>query len=218
MKLTNGFEQLNKEFDKEYFKKLCSFLKSINEPIYPKKNDIFKVFSLCHIDNIKVVIIGQDPYHQPNQANGLAFSVNKGVNHPRSLRNIFKEVSRDCNCPYPKNGDLTNWAKQGVFLLNTILTVSEGSPSSHKNKGWEIFTDKVIKLLNSEKNNLVFMLWGKYAQSKIPLITTDKHLILTASHPSPFSARISFNGCSHFSKANAFLKNTNKSSINWCID
>ncbi len=218
MKLKNGFEELNCEFSKKYFIELNSFLKSVESTIYPRENDIFRVFNLCHMDDVKVIILGQDPYHQPNQANGLAFSVNKDTSHPRSLRNIFKEVSRDCNCPYPQIGDLTSWAKQGVFLLNTILTVSEGSPSSHKNKGWEKFTDRVIQLLDNKKTNLVFMLWGKYAQTKTHLVTKDKHLILTASHPSPFSARISFNGCSHFSKANYYLKKNNITPINWCIE
>lgn len=217
MKLKNGFNELNVEFEKEYFLKLKSFLDSLDEKTYPAKKNVFKVFDLCHLDDIKVVILGQDPYHQPKQANGLAFSVNENINHPRSLRNIFKEISRDCNCKYPSSGDLTPWAKQGVFLLNTILTVTESIPSSHKNKGWETFTDSVIEYIDKKRANIVFMLWGNYAQSKENLLSKDKHLILKSSHPSPFSARLSFNGCGHFSKANSYLIKKGKTPINWCL-
>ncbi|MFP4457103.1 MAG: uracil-DNA glycosylase [Clostridia bacterium] len=218
MKLKNGFHDLNVEFEKDYFLKLKSFLDSLEEKIYPPKENIFKAFDLCDLSNIKVVILGQDPYHQPNQANGLAFSVNKGTPHPRSLRNILKEVSRDCDCKYPKEGNLTPWAKQGVFLLNTILTVSENKPSSHKNKGWEIFTDRVIEYIDKKRDNIVFILWGNYAQTKENLLSKDKHLILSSSHPSPFSARLSFNGCSHFSSANDYLIEKGHSPINWCLE
>ena len=217
MKLKNGFNELNAEFKKEYFLNLKKFLNSSKKEIYPQKENIFKVFDLCNLDDIKVVILGQDPYHQPNQANGLAFSVNENLKHPRSLRNIFKEVSRDCNCEYPSSGDLTPWAKQGVFLLNTILTVTKSSPSSHKNKGWETFTDRVIQHIDKKRTNIVFMLWGKYAQSKENLLSKNKHLILKSSHPSPFSARISFNGCGHFSKANNYLIENGLTPIDWCL-
>lgn len=217
MKLKNGFNELNADFEKEYFLKLKKFLDNLKEETYPKKENIFKVFDLCHLNDIKVVILGQDPYHQPNQANGLAFSVNKNINHPRSLRNIFKEISRDCKCKYPSSGDLTPLAKQGVFLLNTILTVTKNNPSSHKNKGWETFTDRVIEYIDKKRTNIVFMLWGNYAQSKEYLISKNKHLILKSSHPSPFSARLSFNGCSHFSKANNYLIEKGQAPINWCL-
>lgn len=218
MFIKNGFQELNKEFDKEYFLKLQKKLILLYDEIYPPKKDIFKVFELCSLKDIKVVILGQDPYHQPSKANGLCFSVNKRQSHPRSLTNILKEVSRDCNCKYPNSGDLTPWALQGVFLLNTILTVSANKPASHRNMGWETFTNKVIEIISEENDNVVFMLWGKYAQSKMSLISTNKHLVLTASHPSPFSARLSFNGCSHFSKANTYLKETGQTTINWCLN
>ncbi len=217
MKLRNGFEHLNSEFNKSYFKSLNEFLLRQQAVIYPPKEKWLRVFELCNLDDIKVVILGQDPYHQPKQANGLCFSVNDGLSHPRSLRNILKEVSRDIGCSYPNSGDLTPWARQGVFLLNTILTVEESKPASHQNIGWETFTDEVIRLLNNQLNNIVFLLWGKYAQSKSNLIDCNKHLILRASHPSPFSAHISFNDCSHFSKANKYLQNHSKKSINWCL-
>jgi uracil-DNA glycosylase len=217
MYLNNGFEELNKEFSKEYFIRLENFINNQTDDVFPPKDKIFNAYKLTNLNTLKVVILGQDPYHQPNQANGLSFSVNKGVKHPRSLVNVLKEVSRDCNCKYPTHGDLSPWAKQGVFLLNTILTVSNNKPASHKAKGWECFTDRTLNLINNECCNIVFMMWGNYAKSKIELIDQSKHLILQASHPSPFSARLSFNGCSHFSKANDYLIEHGIKPINWCL-
>ncbi len=213
---SNGFEKLNDELSKEYFQKLENFLEQTNDTIYPARENIFKVFELCPLKDIKVVILGQDPYHGPKQAHGLCFSVPKNVPHPPSLRNIFKEVMRDIGCRYPQSGNLEPWAQSGVFLLNAILTVSAGKAASHRNLGWEQFTDRVIELLSAECPYLVFMLWGNYAQSKIPLID-KRHLILQSSHPSPLSAHVSFVGNGHFSAANAFLRRHGIEEVNWCL-
>ena len=182
-----------------------------NKIIYPEKSLIFNAFNLCHIENVKVVILGQDPYHGPNQAHGLSFSVRKKIALPPSLINIFKELENDLNTKFDKsNGNLKNWSEQGVFLLNTTLTVEKNKPLSHSKIGWEIFTDQVIKTLNDSKDNLVFILWGKFAQKKQKLIHKNKHHILISSHPSPLSAYRGFLGCGHFSKVNKILKKENK--------
>lgn len=200
--------------DQEYYKELKKFLDKeyLSNTTYPKKDDIFKAFKLCPIDKLKVIILGQDPYHRKGQANGLAFSVNKGIKIPPSLRNIYKELNSDLGIKIPEHGDLTFWAKQGILLLNTTLTVTEGKPLSHKGKGWEIFTDLVIKKINIEFKDKVFLLWGANARSKVKFIDQNKHLILEAPHPSPLSVYRGFDGCNHFSKLNLYLK---EKSIDW---
>lgn len=208
--------RLQKEFEKSYFLELIKFLES-EKPlfiVFPKEQDVFKAFELTPLDAVKVVIIGQDPYHGLNQAHGLSFSVNKGVKIPPSLQNIFKELQTDDNCPIPTHGNLTHWAKQGVLLLNATLTVREGLPGSHQKKGWETFTDAVINYISDEKKQVVFLLWGNYAKTKAALIDADKHLILEAAHPSPL-ARGAFFGCKHFSKTNAYLISRQIKPIDW---
>lgn len=208
---------LKDEFEKEYFKELTAFVKDEyrSHTIYPPGPLIFNAFNLTPFDQVKVVIIGQDPYHGPNQAHGLAFSVMDGIVPPPSLKNIFKEIKTDLGYDIPNTGNLTKWARQGVFLMNSVLTVRRGQPGSHAKKGWETFTDSVIKSLSDHKQNLVFLLWGKYAITKENLINNKKHLILTAPHPSPFSADRGFFGCKHFSSANDYLSEHNISIINW---
>ena len=208
---------LRKEFSKNYFINMERFLEQQYNQyhIYPKKEDIFYAFKLCSLKNIKVVIIGQDPYHKKDQANGLSFSVPKGVKIPASLRNIFKEINNDLNIKYPLHGDLSNWAKQGVLLLNSTLTVKEKNPNSHYNKGWEQFTDKIINTISTERKGVVFLLWGKFAQQKEKLININTHHILKAPHPSPFSVHKGFFGCKHFSKTNKLLISQDKDTINW---
>ncbi len=196
------------EFKKPHFKNLIKLvnLSYSNSVVYPPKNLIFSAFNLTSFNAIKVVIIGQDPYHKKGQANGLSFSVNDEIKIPPSLKNVFKEMKNDIpNFEIPQTGNLKNWAKNGIFLLNAILTVEEAKPSSHKHFGWELFTDAVIKLISDNKQNVVFLLWGNYAINKKHLIDTTKHLVLEAAHPSPL-ARGKFFGCKHFSKANAYLK------------
>jgi len=212
-------DYLNPEKDKYYFKALDSYLKSKkNLNIYPPKNSWFKALEYSSFDKTKVIILGQDPYHQEGQAEGLSFSVPKGVVIPPSLRNIFKELqSDDVSFSKPEHGNLVSWANQGVLLLNSVLTVEQNSPASHANKGWENFTDKVIQNLSSNKNNLVFILWGAYANKKSQLIDSSKHLILSAPHPSPFSAYKGFFGSRHFSKTNNYLELTNQEAIDWSI-
>ena len=208
--------RLQKEFEKSYFLELIKFLES-EKPlfiVFPKEQDVFKAFELTPLGAVKVVIIGQDPYHGLNQAHGLSFSVNKGVKIPPSLQNIFKELQTDDNCPIPTHGNLTHWAKQGVLLLNSTLTVREGLPGSHQKKGWETFTDAVINYISDEKEQVVFLLWGNYAKTKAALIDADKHLILEAAHPSPL-ARGAFFGCKHFSKTNAYLISRQIKPIDW---
>jgi len=208
---------LRSEFNAEYFIELKKFLldEKTKYIIYPKKSDIFKAFNLCSFNNTKLIILGQDPYHGPNQANGLCFSVNSGIKFPPSLLNISKEITEDIGIKKPINGDLSNWAKQGVLLLNATLTVRKNQAGSHQNKGWEIFTDAVIEKLSENKENLVFMLWGNYARSKRKLIDTSKHLVLESVHPSPLSAYRGFFGCKHFSKANDFLNSKGLKPVNW---
>jgi len=209
---------LTPEFKTPYFLDLVDFVKKEYESkaCYPPKEQVFNAFTLCPFSDLKVVVIGQDPYHGVGQANGLAFSVNKEMSHPPSLKNIFKELESDLKIPYPKNGDLSSWATQGVLLLNATLTVRAGEAGSHQKKGWEIFTDHVIKTISTEHSNIVFMLWGGFARKKAKLINTKKHLILESGHPSPLSANRGYwFENQHFSKCNAFLKSKQKPPIDW---
>ena len=212
--------KLSEEYKKEYFTELMNFVKDEYEKktIYPKKNEVFNAFRYTDFDNVKVVILGQDPYHGPNQAEGLSFSVSNEVLKPPSLQNIFKELESDLGIHFPKSNSLKPWAKQGVSLLNAVLTVEEHKPTSHKGRGWEIFTDDVIKILNEKEEPLVFILWGAYARSKKELITNPKHLIIESAHPSPFSARNGFFGSKPFSRTNAFLKSNGLKEIDWTIE
>lgn len=207
---------LKNEFSSPYFLKIKENLKKAqkNNIVYPPINLIFNAFNLTSFENVKVVILGQDPYHGQNQAMGLSFSVLDNEKIPPSLKNIFKELQNDLNLQIPNSGNLTKWAKQGVFLLNSILSVNANLANSHSKFGWQIFTDNVIKILNEKKSNLVFMLWGNYAKNKINLIDSTKHLVLTAAHPSPL-ARKGFLGCRHFSKCNNYLKKYDKTPIDW---
>ncbi len=212
---------LEDEFAKPYFKDLADFVREEYKSgtIYPKPINIFRAFDLCPFNKVKVVIIGQDPYHGPNQANGLCFAVGGTggveVAMPPSLKNIFKEIESDIGIAPENNGDLSRWAKQGVLLLNATLTVRSNTPGSHQKKGWEEFTDAVIEKLSNEKSGLVFMLWGNYAKKKGEKIDRKKHLVLEAQHPSPFSAYNGFFGCKHFSKANKYLKEKGAREIDW---
>ena len=209
---------LKPEFEKPYFKNLVHFVKSeyTNHTCYPKGKEIFAAFNHCSFKNVKVVIIGQDPYHGPNQANGLCFSVHDGIKHPPSLINIFKEIETDLKIPYPKSGNLERWAKQGVLLLNATLTVRAHEAGSHQKKGWEVFTDAVIKQISDQKEQVVFLLWGGYAKKKGKIIDTKKHHVLTSGHPSPLSANRGYwFGNQHFSKTNAYLKSIGKTPIDW---
>jgi uracil-DNA glycosylase len=211
---------LAEEKQQPYFKEILTFLNSEYDKgkvIYPERKDIFNALKYTDFNDVKVVIIGQDPYHGPRQAHGLCFSVRDGVRPPPSLINIYKEIFEDIGHPIPKVGNLEPWTKQGVLLLNTTLTVQAHNPGSHSNIGWQTFTDKIIKVLNEHPQPIVYMLWGSYAQSKIPLIDTKKHHILAAPHPSPLSAYRGFFGCRHFSKANEFLKSIDREEINWEI-
>lgn len=212
---------LSKEKQSPYFQRILYILQQkikSGETIYPKANDIFNAFRFTAFESVKVVIIGQDPYPNPNQAHGLAFSIPYGIALTPSLKNIYKELKSDIpNFIIPKHGHLKSWTKEGVFLLNSILTVEKGKRGSHANIGWEKFTDKVIDILNIYKRNLVFLLWGNYAKKKGNLIDKKKHYILTSSHPSPISAKYGFLGCHHFSKTNLFLMKNNKQIVNWQI-
>lgn len=212
-------ELLRGEFDKPYYLALRSFLKSEYKgfTIYPDMYDIFNALKLTPYSEVKAVILGQDPYHEPKQAHGLAFSVQDGVEPPPSLKNIYKELNTDLGLPIPTTGDLTCWAKQGVLLLNTSLTVRRGQANSHRGRGWEIFTDRVISLLNEREKPLVFILWGANARAKTSLITNPRHIILTSAHPSPLSAYNGFFGCRHFSKCNQFLRENGISEIDWSV-
>jgi uracil-DNA glycosylase len=210
---------LEDEFEKDYYLQLRNFLieEYNKEIVYPDKNNIFNALHLTSFSKAKVVILGQDPYHGPNQAHGLSFSVKPEVKTPPSLQNIFKELQTDLGCSIPNNGYLVKWAEQGVVMLNAVLTVRAGNPNSHKGKGWEVFTDKVITTLNNREEPLVFMLWGKHAQDKIELITSSKHCIIKSPHPSPFSANRGFFGSRPFSRANQFLKKNGGTEIDWQI-
>ena len=198
-------------------RKKLSEVSSQKKKIHPSSKDIFRAFELTSFKNVKIIILGQDPYHGPNQANGLAFSVNSEVRFPPSLLNIFKEYSKDLNLPIPIDGNLSAWAEQGVLLLNSILTVESGSPGSHKDFGWEQFTNQIIKALNDKKSNLVFILWGAYAQSKKIFIDSSKHLIIASPHPSPLSAHRGFFGSKPFSKTNDYLRKNKSEEIDWRI-
>lgn len=215
-------EVLENEFEKDHMEKLRSFLQiqlNAGRIIYPPKNLIFNAFKHTPFHSVKVVILGQDPYHGINQAHGLSFSVQKGVVIPPSLQNIFKELQAEIkDFQYPKHGDLTHWADQGVLLLNATLTVEAAKPGSHQNQGWEQFTDRVIKTLSDKRTGIVFLLWGKYAQAKSVLIDKEKHFVMTAAHPSPFSAYNGFFGCDHFRKTNEILEKNGQSPVDWQIE
>jgi len=209
------------EKQKSYFQKILQFLKAESmrgKIIYPEKQNIFNAIKLTPFLTVKVVIIGQDPYHNPNQAHGLSFSVQPGVALPPSLQNIFQELKTDCHVPLASHGYLEKWAKQGVLLLNAVLTVEKNKPQSHANIGWQIFTDAVIQRLNQHPEPIVYLLWGAHAQQKRTLIDTRKHVILTAPHPSPLSAHRGFLGCRHFSKANHLLTQSHRTPIDWVLE
>ena len=208
---------LSEEFNKPEFKQLTQFIRKeySQHTVYPEGKDIFNAFNSCPFDQVKVVILGQDPYHGAGQAHGLSFSVKEGVRLPPSLRNIYKEIESDLEKKMPESGNLERWAQQGVLLLNATLTVREGDPGSHQKMGWEGFTDAVIKKISDEKENVVFMLWGSYAQKKGAVIDEDKHFILTSVHPSPLSASRGFFGSKHFSKCNKFLILSDQEPIDW---
>ncbi len=208
---------LHNEFEQEYFKKLSLLVRNayLNGTVFPPPQQVFNAFTKCPFEDVQVVILGQDPYHGPHQAHGLSFSVPNGVPLPPSLQNIYKELEKDLGIEIPKSGNLERWAEQGVLLLNATLTVEAGKAGSHQGLGWEQFTDAVIKKIGEEKEHVVFLLWGKYAQEKGAHIDTTKHLVLAAAHPSPFSAYNGFFGCRHFSKTNMYLKKQKMLPINW---
>ena len=219
----NGWDALMApEAEKEYYKNLRAFLKQeylgSGIDIYPEMNNIFNAFKYTDYQDVRVVILGQDPYHGEGQAHGLCFSVRKGVAAPPSLVNIFKELQSDLGITPPNHGELTKWAKNGVMLLNSVLTVRSGQAGSHRNKGWETFTDKAISHLNDRETPIVFLLWGGYARAKKSLITNKHHLVLECPHPSPLSAYNGFFGCKHFSKCNEFLRQNGLGEIDWSID
>ena len=214
-------EKLIDEFNKEYMHSLRDFLKkekSERKIIFPPGRKIFSALNLTSFQNVKAGILGQDPYHGSNQAHGLSFSVEYGINPPPSLNNIFKELASDLNIEKPNHGNLEKWGKQGVLLLNSILTVEKSKPGSHANRGWEVFTDRILFLLNSSKNNLVFILWGKKAQEKGHFIDSDRHMIIKSTHPSPYSANNGFLGSKPFSRTNQYLKKNNIKEIDWYLN
>lgn len=213
-------ELLKDEFCKEYYLNLRRFLKKeyLTYRVYPDMYDIFNALKYTPYTNVRVVILGQDPYHGAGQAHGLCFSVKRGVTPPPSLVNIFREIKSDLNIDPPSHGELTSWAKQGVLLLNTVLTVREGQPNSHRGMGWETLTDRIICLLNEREKPIVFLLWGGNAKAKRNLITNPRHLVLTAAHPSPLSAYNGFFGCRHFSKTNDFLASVGEKPVDWKIE
>ncbi len=214
---TSWKEALKDEFNKPYFKELANFVREeyLNKTIYPSPKDIFRAFKLCPFYKVKVVILGQDPYHGVKQANGLCFAVHEGIMLPPSLKNIFKEIESDMKIKVKPDGDLSRWAQQGVLLLNATLTVQSAIAGSHQKKGWEEFTDTVIDKISKERKHLVFMLWGNYAKNKGALINHREHLVLKSAHPSPFSADSGFFGNKHFSKTNKYLKENGESEIDW---
>ncbi len=219
--ITNDWaDALKPEFSKEYYQKLFSFIgkEYSSTTIYPPGDDIFNAFHLTPLANVKVVIIGQDPYHEPGQAHGLSFSVKPGVDIPPSLQNIYKELHDDCGCYIPNNGYLVKWAEQGVLLLNAVLTVRAHRAASHQGKGWEDFTDAAIRIVNEIDRPIVFMLWGSFARNKKEMLDNPNHLILEAPHPSPLSAYRGFFGCRHFSRANQFLQEHGAQPIDWQIE
>jgi uracil-DNA glycosylase len=211
---------LGEEFEKDYMRNLSAFLKeekAKEKTVYPRGSEIFSAFNLTPLSEVKVVIIGQDPYHGEGQAHGLCFSVKPGVKIPPSLKNIYKELEADLNLEKPNHGFLEAWAKNGVLMLNNVLTVSQSEPASHSGKGWEVFTDRVVEVLNKECQNLVFLLWGSHAQKKAANVDRNKHLVLECPHPSPFSAHRGFLGSKHFSKCNEYLQNCNVKPIDWSL-
>lgn len=217
----NHFKDIiEEESKKDYYKKLHEFVYKAYEEhtIFPDKKNIFAALKYTPYENVKVVILGQDPYHGLGEAHGMAFSVCPGIKIPPSLQNIYKELHEELGCYIPNNGYLMKWARQGVLLLNSVLTVQKDLPASHRGIGWEAFTDKIIEEVNKRDEPVVFMLWGNFAKSKASLITNPKHLVLTCAHPSPFSARYGFFGCNHFKKANEFLKENGKQPIDWQIE
>lgn len=217
----NHFKDIiEEESKKEYYIKLHDFVNNEYKTkiIYPPRDKIFFALKNTPYEYVKVVILGQDPYHGEGEAHGMCFSVNPGIKIPPSLQNIFKEIRRDIGCKIPNNGYLLKWARQGVLLLNSVLTVEKDKPASHQGKGWEIFTDRIIEEVNKKDTPVVFLLWGNFAKQKASLITNPKHLILTSSHPSPFAVKYGFDGCSHFSKTNEFLRKNNMAPIDWQID
>ena len=213
-------ELLKEEFQKDYYIDLNKFLKDeySTKKIYPNMFDIYNALNYASYNDTKVVILGQDPYHGPNEAHGLCFSVNPGIKIPPSLKNIYKELNSDVGCSIPNNGYLVKWANQGVLMLNTVLTVKENLPNSHKNKGWETFTDKIIEILSQKSEPIIFILWGNNARSKKYLINSPIHYIIESAHPSPFSANKGFFGSRPFSKTNEILKSLKKDPIDWQID
>ena len=220
VKLGNDWdEKIEREFEKEYYLKLRNFLKEeyTSHTVFPDMYDLFSALKATPYSKVKVVILGQDPYHEPGQAHGMAFSVKPGVQIPPSLLNMYKEINLEFGYPVPKTGFLMKWAEQGVLLLNTVLTVRSGEANSHQNKGWEIFTDEIIRQLNARRDGIVFLLWGNNAKKKKELITNPQHYILETVHPSPLSASRGFMGCGHFKKANEFLISNLKSPIDWQI-
>lgn len=219
--LTNGWAKaLNDEFKKDYYRELYNFIKEeyTNNIVYPESKNVFSALELTDIDDVRVVILGQDPYHEPGQAHGLCFSVQPGVKAPPSLENIYKELKDDIGCYIPNNGYLVKWAKQGVLLLNTVLTVRAHAANSHKGHGWETFTDAIISKVNEKDTPVVFILWGSPAQKKIPMLTNPKHLILKAPHPSPLSSYRGFFGSKPFSQTNDFLVKNGMEPIDWQIE
>jgi uracil-DNA glycosylase len=221
VKIEAGWKEvLKNEFKQAYFKQITEHIKAemlTGQTIYPAAKDIFAAYNLTGFNNVKVVILGQDPYHNPNQAHGLSFSVPNGIYPPPSLNNIFLELNTNVGMPIPTHGNLTKWAQQGVLLLNASLTVRANEPMSHAKIGWATFTDATISAISNLKQNIVFLLWGKFAQEKAKLINADKHLILQAPHPSPLSAHKGFLGCQHFSQTNNFLLKTNQNAIDWYL-
>ena len=218
VKIENGWKQaLATQWDAPYFSRLVSFVteRYRNATVYPPGGKIFAAFDACPFDKVKVVILGQDPYHGPGQANGLCFSVNPGIAMPPSLVNIFKEIQSDTGAPLPPDGDLSRWASQGVLLLNATLTVEAHRAGSHQGQGWELFTDEVIRTLSARRDNIVFMLWGSYAINKRQLIDASRHLVLTSPHPSPLSAYRGFFGNHHFSLANSYLTSHGRTPVQW---
>lgn len=218
--LNNDWDaKLKEEFEKPYYQALRQFLiqEYNNYTVYPPKEDLFNALRVTSFADTKVVILGQDPYHGPNQAHGMAFSVNPGIQTPPSLQNIYKELQESLGCFIPDNGYLMHWAQQGVLLLNTVLTVRAGTPQSHQNQGWEQLTDRIIQLLNEKDETVIFLLWGTPAKKKQSLITNPKHVVLTAVHPSPLSAYRGFFGCGHFKKVNEILESQGRTSIDWQI-
>ena len=220
VKLGNSWDELlAEEFSKEYYQELRKklALEYKTHTVYPAMENIFNALKYTSYEDVKVLLLGQDPYHGPNQAHGLCFSVQKGIQKPPSLKNMFKELESDLGIKQPSHGCLTDWTKQGIMLLNTVLTVRESEPNSHKNIGWTNFTDRIIDLLNQREEPVIFVLWGRNAIDKLPLITNSRHYVLTAAHPSPLSASRGFLGCKHYSKINEILQSMGKTPIDWQI-